>query len=72
MSTEVLVARFETLPPASQRQVEALIEVLSAAALAKAKPPARKRFTFDWAGGLEDLKGEFTAVDLQHHLSELR
>jgi hypothetical protein len=34
--------------------------------------PAKRRFKFDWAGGLADLKKQFTAVELQHHLNELR
>lgn len=30
------------------------------------------RFTFDWEGGLADLKGRFTSVELQHKASEWR
>jgi hypothetical protein len=39
---------------------------------AKTTPPAKRRFKFDWAGGLEDLKDQFTAVELQHRLNEQR
>ena len=71
MSTEILVARFQALPPAAQRQVEALVEAL-AATQTKSQSPGRKRFQFDWAGGLEDLKGEFTSVELQHQINAWR
>jgi hypothetical protein len=49
-----------------------LIDTLSS--VAKAKPARRKkhRFTFSWAGGLADLKDQFTAVELQHHINTLR
>ena len=71
MSTETLLAKFQTLPPAAQKQVEALVENLSAAG--RTKPPRGKRgFKFDWAGGLEDLRDQFTSVELQHHINTLR
>jgi hypothetical protein len=72
VSTRELVAKFEALPPRSQKQVEALVDTLSS--VAKAKPARRKkhRFTFSWAGGLADLKDQFTAVELQHHINTLR
>ncbi len=68
----MLTAKYQSLPPAAQRRVEALVEALDATANVKPKPHQRKRFAFDWKGGLEDLKGEFTAVELQHHLADLR
>jgi hypothetical protein len=71
MSTQALVARYEALPPAGRRKVQAFIKALSAAQT-EPRPQKQKRFTFDWAGGLEDLKEQFTAVELQHHLRELR
>ena len=70
MSTETLVARFQMLPPSAQKQVEALVEGL--AALHQAKPRITRRFKFDWAGGLEDLRDQFTSVERQHHINTLR
>lgn len=32
----------------------------------------KKRFTFDWEGGLSSIKDEFTSVELQHKASEWR
>ncbi len=33
---------------------------------------APKKFKFDWKGGLSELRGEFTSVELQHKASEWR
>jgi hypothetical protein len=68
----MLLEKFEALPPAAQRQVVTFIAALSAGAQGNTAPRKGKRFTFQWAGGLEDLKNQFTAVELQHHISELR
>jgi hypothetical protein len=72
MSTEILVARFRALSPAAQREVEALVRALSAVAQTPRPPRKKKRFSFNWAGGLKDLKTEFNGVELQHHLRDLR
>ena len=72
MSTEALVARFQALPPAAQQKVEALVEALSGTPQGSPGAQKKKRFSFDWAGGLEDLKEQFSAVGLQHHLREMR
>ena len=68
----MLLEKFEALTPAAQRQVAAFMAALSAGAQARTAPRKGKRFTFQWAGGLADLKHQFTAVELQHHLNELR
>ena len=34
--------------------------------------PAGRKLKQDWAGGLADLAGEFTSVQLQHKASEWR
>ena len=72
MSKSALIAKYEALPVAAQKQVETLIKVLSKRPSAKSTHPAKHRFNFDWAGGLQDLKDQFTAVELQHRLNELR
>jgi hypothetical protein len=72
MSKSALIAKYEALPVAAQKQVETFIEFLSKRTSAKSAHPANRRFIFDWAGGLEDLKDRFTAVELQHRLNELR
>ena len=67
-----MIAKYETLPAVAQKQVETFIEFLSQRTSAKPVRAAKRRFKFDWAGGLADLKRRFTAVELQHHLNELR
>ncbi len=72
MSKDTLIAKYETLPAPAQKQVETFIEFLSQNSSAKPARPAKRRFKFGWAGGLADLKSQFTAVELQHHLNEMR
>lgn len=36
------------------------------------KKQKKKKFKFDWEGGLSELKEKFTAVQLQHRISEIR
>ncbi len=72
MSKDTLVAKYEALPAVAQKQVETFIEFLSKTTTAKPSRSTKRRFKFDWAGGLADLKKQFTAVELQHHLNELR
>ena len=72
MSKSALIAKYEALPVTAQKKVETLIEFLSKTTSAKIKPPAKRRFKFDWAGGLEDLKDQFTSVELQHRINEMR
>ncbi|HXR06375.1 MAG TPA: DUF2281 domain-containing protein [Candidatus Acidoferrum sp.] len=72
MSKDALIAKYETLPATAQRQVETFVEFLAQTSSPKPARSTRRRFKFDWAGGLEDLKKQFTAVELQHHLNEMR
>ena len=72
MSRDTLIAKYETSPVLAQKQVETFIEFLSQTTPAKSARSTKRRFKFDWAGGLADLKRRFTAVELQHHLNELR
>ena len=72
MSKDTLVAKYEALPVVAQKQVETLIEFLSKTTSTKPSRAAKRRFKFDWAGGLAGMKDQFTAVELQHRLNELR
>jgi hypothetical protein len=72
MSKDTLIAKYETLPAPAQKQVEAFIEFLSQTSSPKPARPTKRRFKFGWAGGLADLKSQFTAVELQHHINGLR
>ena len=72
MSKDALIAKYETLPAPAQKQVEIFIEFLSQTSSPKPARPTKRRFKFGWAGGLADLKSQFTAVELQHHINGLR
>ena len=72
MSKDTLIAKYETLPVVAQKQVETFIEFLSQTTPPKSARSTKRRFKFDWAGGLADLKDQFTAVELQHHINGLR
>jgi hypothetical protein len=72
MSKDTLVAKYQALPVPAQRQVETFIEFLTQTTPAKPSRATKRRFKFDWAGGLADMKKQFTAVELQHHLNGLR
>ena len=56
------------LPPESRAEVIDFVEFL----LAKHRSKPRPKMTCDWAGGLEDLRAEFTSVELQHQASKWR
>jgi hypothetical protein len=72
MSKDTLIAKYEALPVPAQKQVATFIEFLSKTTPAKSARPAKRRFKFGWAGGLADLKDQFTAVELQHQINEMR
>ena len=72
MSKDALIAKYETLPATAQRQVETFIEFLSQTSSPKPPRSTKRRFSFDWAGGLADMKDRFTSVELQHRINELR
>ena len=72
MSRDTLIAKYETLPVVAQKQVETFIEFLLKTTPTKSTRSTKRRFKFDWGGGLVDLKRRFTAVESLHHLNELR
>ena len=56
------------LPPEYQQEVEDFVEFL----LEKRTKKKRGTPKFDWAGALNDLRNQYTSVELQHKISELR
>jgi len=56
------------LPPEFQEEVRDFVEFLFERRIKKqqGKP------SFDWAGSLRELRDRYTAVDLQHKISEWR
>ncbi|HET6402312.1 MAG TPA: DUF2281 domain-containing protein [Candidatus Kapabacteria bacterium] len=60
MSTQQIAERIERLKPIDRRMAEDFIEFLTNRESKNVDPP---RFT--WEGGLEELKDEYTSVELQ-------
>jgi len=65
---EALGEVLEKLPPDLQKEVKDFIEFL----LEKRAKRTRGKPKFDWAGALEDLRNQYTSVELQHNISKWR
>jgi len=69
MYTQIIKAKLDELPEDVEKEILDYIEFL----LHKyGKKTEKKRFKFDWEGGLSDLKDEYTSVELQHKAMEWR
>ncbi len=53
--------KFEKLSPQRQAEVVDFIEFL----LSREAPKPRTKMKLDWAGALEDMRDEYTSVELQ-------
>ena len=69
MSTRELAQLFEELPYEARSQLERLAEKLRTARRAQ---KTNDDYSFDWAGGLKELREQYTSVELQHKASEWR
>ncbi len=69
MSTRELVEIFEELPSEARSQLEHFAEKLRAA---RRLQKTNDDYSFDWAGGLKELRDHYTSVELQHKASEWR
>jgi hypothetical protein len=72
MSRDAIIAKIDSLPEESRKQLLAFLDFLAGQSgqLAQfAKPPG---FKFTWAAGMADLGKEFTAVELQHKANDWR
>ena len=73
MSTKTLATKYESLPEALQKEVADFLDFVIATKMQKQKSSKKKNgFTFNWAGGLKDLKQQYTSVELQHKLNDYR
>lgn len=70
MPKSEIETRIEKLPESLRKEVLDYVDFL----LIKYKEKAvkKKKFTFDWEGGLADLKKKFSSVKLQHKALEWR
>ncbi len=73
MELSTFIEDFENLPKSIQRQLIEYAEFLKAKSKRKRKPKnIRHDFTFSWENGLSELKDQYTSVELQHKINELR
>ncbi len=70
MYEEEIKMKIQELPENIKREVLDYVEFLLEKY--KSKKFKTKEFTFSWEGGLSELKGEFTSVELQHKALEWR
>ena len=58
----------EQVPPELEPEVKDFVEFL----LSKKAPSKSQKPTFEWAGGLKELKSKYTSVELQHEIAGWR
>jgi hypothetical protein len=73
MEFSAFIEDFENLPKHIQKQLVEYAEFL----ISKYKKDKRKNkntpsLTFNWENGLDELKGAYSSVELQHKIIELR
>ena len=69
MQRQTVNRRLEDLPDNLKREALDFIEFLLAKHTQKNK---KRKFKFDWEGGLSELKDKYTSVELQHKAMEWR
>ena len=70
MKEKDIEAKMQELPENLRRAVLDYLEFLLKKY--KSKGVEVKKFKFDWVGGLSELRGKFTSVELQHKALEWR
>jgi hypothetical protein len=61
-SAQVVQEKMQQLSAQQQAEVIDFIDFL----LSKKSPKPKTKMTLDWAGGLKDLREQYTSVELQH------
>ncbi|MFC2101245.1 DUF2281 domain-containing protein [Bacteroidota bacterium] len=73
MELSAFIKDFEKLPKHIQRQLIEYAEyLLSKYQKNKKRDKENMALSFSWENGLGDMKGEYTSVDIQHKINELR
>lgn len=69
-----IINKMNNLPDHLIRQVSDYVDFLIAKYGQKKndKKKSKRKFKFDWEGGLSDLRNQYTSVELQHQASEWR
>ena len=69
MEAEILINKFQNLPNNAKKELMDFLEFLISRNK-KEEPREKKGFSFDWEGGLKDLKE--SSVKLQHKANQWR
>lgn len=69
MEAEVLINKFQNLPQNAKKELMDFLDFLTSR-YKKAESWKKKGFSFDWEGGLKDLKE--SSVELQHKANQWR
>lgn len=73
MELSSFISGFENFPKHIQRQLVEYAEFLMAKYQSEKKTKQNgKKFSFSWENGLKDIKKDYTSVDLQHKINDLR
>jgi len=65
---QIIQEKVQQLSPQKQAEVIDFVDFL----LSKEKPKPRTKMKLDWAGGLKELRDQYTSVELQHQANILR
>jgi hypothetical protein len=68
MTETSLQDMIRALPPELQEEVRDFVKFLSAQQAKK----RRVKMRFEWQGALKDLRSQYTSVELQHRISDMR
>ena len=66
---EEILDKIQELPEEIKKEVIDYMEFLI---MKHQRKRGKRKFTFDWEGGLEEIKGQCSSVELQHKASEWR
>lgn len=72
MNTNIILNKFQSLPIKAQQELVDFLEFLSSKYIRQKKANNKTNFSFDWEGGLSELKNQTTSVDLQHQANNWR
>ncbi len=67
------ISDFENLPKDIQKQLVEYADFLKSKYMTgRGTSTSKKDFSFNWENGLKHLKKEYSSVELQHHINDLR
>ena len=64
---EKIIKEIEKMSP---QQLDRAYKIISELKIQR-EQDSNGAFSFDWEGGLRELKDRFTSVELQHHINDL-